>query len=164
MIASLAALTVVVSALLLSGWAGSRAVADAGDAPQDGLVAERRFESAALGRTMPYVLYMPPGYASAGATERYPVLYLLHSRGDSHRSWADYGLRSGAARTLRLWIDIDSDDPWLPAAARFHAQLANDATYWRDHMTDYLTYYSSAFREQDIPDAAGSVQSSLSPA
>lgn len=260
----------------------------------------RTFYSAALDRTMPYSLYLPPGYTAAPATECYPVLYLLHGRGDSPRSWLEYGLhteadrliaagvippllivmpegeaafwvdhvddgprwgtyissdlvaeidgslrtapgrgaraiggismgghgalqlalrhsdtfsivgahsvalrtrdtapaflgaganfeardplslyaqRSEAARTLRIWIDIGADDPWLPAAARFHGQLTGDAIahqwtvsagghdahYWREHMADYLTYYGRALRD-DLPSAAGAARASLPPA
>src|SRR5439155_11145880 len=39
----------------------------------------RVFYTAALGRPMPYRVYLPPGYtAEAAAGRRYPVLYLLH--------------------------------------------------------------------------------------
>ena len=36
-------------------------------------------------RTIAYNVYLPAGYA--GSTKRYPVLYLLHGRGDSKSAW-----------------------------------------------------------------------------
>ncbi len=260
---------------------------------------QRTFYSAALDRTMPYSLYLPSGYAAAPATERYPVLYLLHGRGDSHQSWLEYGLHTEADRliaagvippllivmpegeagywsdhvgtgprwgtyvgvdlvaeidaslrtvrgrdgraiggismgghgalqlalrhpdtfsivgahsvalraqdiapaflgaaeafaerdpvalyarhhdvatSLQLWLDIGADDPWLPATARFHSQLightiahrwtvwpgGHDATYWRAHMPDYLTYYGLALMTP--PPAVAVPASSMPPA
>ncbi|WP_405149152.1 alpha/beta hydrolase-fold protein [Sphaerisporangium sp. NBC_01403] len=41
--------------------------------------------SAALGEPVAYNVYLPDGYARGG--QRYPVLYLLHGRGDSLQSW-----------------------------------------------------------------------------
>lgn len=60
--------------------------------PSPGRVEQRTFYSAALGRTMPYSLYLPPGYSAAPRAARYPVVYLLHGRGDSHTSWLGYGV------------------------------------------------------------------------
>lgn len=50
-------------------------------------IQERTFTSAALGRTMPYTLLLPAGYA-ADAGARYPVLYLLHGAWSNHTEWA----------------------------------------------------------------------------
>ncbi|NWG18175.1 MAG: esterase family protein [Chloroflexi bacterium] len=44
------------------------------------------FESPTLGRTYDYYLYLPAGY-EADADRRYPVLYLLHGRGDDYYAW-----------------------------------------------------------------------------
>ncbi|MEV0270661.1 alpha/beta hydrolase-fold protein [Hamadaea sp. NPDC050747] len=41
--------------------------------------------SAALGEDIHYTAYLPDGYASG--TDRYPVLYLLHGRGDTMAAW-----------------------------------------------------------------------------
>src|SRR4051794_7926485 len=51
--------------------------------PAPHTVHERTFASAALGRTMPYTLLLPAGYA-ADAAARYPVLYLLHGAWSNH--------------------------------------------------------------------------------
>lgn len=51
-----------------------------------GTIASRSFASAILAHELTYHLYLPPGYDAAGAT-RYPVLYLLHGRGDKMAAW-----------------------------------------------------------------------------
>ncbi len=45
--------------------------------------------SKALGRTMPFLAYVPDGYESGRL--RYPVLYLLHGAGGTERAWLDLG-------------------------------------------------------------------------
>ncbi|SNT39256.1 Enterochelin esterase [Asanoa hainanensis] len=42
--------------------------------------------SPALGGSIDYTVYLPYGYDAAAAT-RYPVLYLLHGRGDTMQAW-----------------------------------------------------------------------------
>lgn len=42
--------------------------------------------SRSLGKEIAYQLYLPPGFAAA-ATARYPVVYLLHGRGDKMTAW-----------------------------------------------------------------------------
>jgi len=51
-----------------------------------GTIESRSFASAALRHELSYHLYLPPGYDSAAAT-RYPVIYLLHGRGDKMAAW-----------------------------------------------------------------------------
>ena len=45
--------------------------------------------SKALGRAMPYEIYLPDGYESG--RQHYPVLYLLHGAGGDERSWSERG-------------------------------------------------------------------------
>lgn len=52
----------------------------------EGALEEHSFTSAVLGREQRYAVYLPAGYAESGW--RYPVLYLLHGRGDNLASWA----------------------------------------------------------------------------
>ena len=56
----------------------------------DGSAYERTLYSPALGRSMPYYLYLPPGYEESG--KRYPVLYMLHGLGGHREEWIVYGL------------------------------------------------------------------------
>lgn len=43
----------------------------------------RSYQSAAMKTKVGYNIYLPPGYADAGNTHRYPVIYWLHGRGCS---------------------------------------------------------------------------------
>jgi enterochelin esterase-like enzyme len=45
--------------------------------------------SQALGRSMPYLVYLPDGYRTG--QQRYPVLYLLHGAGGDEHAWAALG-------------------------------------------------------------------------
>ncbi|MFN8558355.1 MAG: alpha/beta hydrolase-fold protein [Dehalococcoidia bacterium] len=47
--------------------------------------------SEAVGRTLPYLAYLPPGY-DADPSRRYPVLYLLHGLGASYTQWQQCGV------------------------------------------------------------------------
>ncbi len=61
---------------------------------------ERRFWSKALGREMPYSVYLPPGYDPT-SSRRYPVLYMLHGLGGNHLDeWPGYGLLDAAAALI----------------------------------------------------------------
>lgn len=55
--------------------------------------------SVALGRDLPYEVYLPPGYADS--SRRYPTLYLLHGMNGSCESWASIGLAPAADRLIR---------------------------------------------------------------
>jgi enterochelin esterase-like enzyme len=55
-----------------------------------GRVELRRFPSAAMGRTRPFAVYLPPGYG-AGGSRRYPVVYLLHGDPGGYRDWLHLG-------------------------------------------------------------------------
>jgi enterochelin esterase family protein len=48
------------------------------------------YRSALLKETRPIWIYTPPGY-SAGTTDRYPVLFLLHGSGDLEAGWTEDG-------------------------------------------------------------------------
>lgn len=87
-----------------------------------GRVEERTFLSLALGRTMAYSVYLPPGYSTLHG-ERYPVLYLLHGRGDSRLTWGELGLRADADRLIVTG-----------ALAPFIIVMPDgESGYWMDH-------------------------------
>src|SRR6266496_4529530 len=50
-----------------------------------GTITTATFHSATLGEDVAYNVYLPAGYASTA--KRYPVIYLLHGRGDSMSAW-----------------------------------------------------------------------------
>lgn len=55
------------------------------DAPR-GQTTAASFESQTLGRAYDYYVYLPAGYDEQ-SDQRYPVLYLLHGRGDDYFAW-----------------------------------------------------------------------------
>ena len=87
-----------------------------------GQIQERSFASAALGRTMPYLVYLPPGY-DAELNEQYPVVYMLHGMGGSYTTWRDYGLLAAADRLIRAG-EIPPLIIVLPEG---------ESAYWVDH-------------------------------
>ena len=93
------------------------------DAPLAALSSVERhtFTSAALGQTMPYYAYLPPGYGESG--RRYPVLYLLHGMGGSYEEWRSLGAFDAADRMIRAG-EIDPVVIVLPQG---------DRAYWVDH-------------------------------
>ena len=50
-----------------------------------GTITQAEFDSETLGRPYQYNIYLPPGYDAS--SEIYPVIYLLHGRGDSMAGW-----------------------------------------------------------------------------
>src|SRR6266568_1305005 len=100
-------------------------------------VRELTFSSAALARTMPYSVYLPPDYATSA--KRYPVLYMLHGMSGTNVEWQSYGLFDRAdamirAGTLQPLIIV------LPQG---------DTAYWVDHaVTDKLAW--GRYMAQDV--------------
>lgn len=84
-------------------------------------VERHTFASTALGRTMPYYAYLPPGYEESG--RRYPVLYMLHGMGGSYEEWRSFGIFDAADRMIRSG-EIEPVVIVLPQG---------DRAYWVDH-------------------------------
>ncbi|MBP7141140.1 MAG: esterase family protein [Opitutaceae bacterium] len=68
--------------LILSGQTGLIAA--------KGTITSHSTASVALGHPIDYLVYRPPDYVADGSV-RYPVLYLLHGRGDKMEAWATVG-------------------------------------------------------------------------
>src|SRR5881628_2559959 len=88
--------------------------------PSQARIEERSFRSPTLDRTMPYFIYVPPGYDSSG--QRYPTLYMLHGLGGSNTEWKGYNLL-GAADDL---IKAGTIPPMLIVLPQ------GDQSYWFD--------------------------------
>lgn len=63
-----------------------------------------------------YAVYLPPGYETS--TRHYPVLYLLHGKGDDHTAWIQFGevqhiadeaIRSGKATPMIIVMPNGND-------------------------------------------------------
>lgn len=70
---------------------GTPSAAPAALPASGGYLQDAEFFSAALGRTMPYGIYLPPSYDST-PNRHYPVLYMLHGAGGHYSEWVAYGL------------------------------------------------------------------------
>ncbi|HZP95568.1 MAG TPA: OpgC domain-containing protein [Candidatus Limnocylindria bacterium] len=103
------------------------AVAAAED-PGPGRVEQGVFYSAALKRTMSYLIYLPPAYEASTAT-RFPTLYMLHGGSGLDTEWVDYGLLSAADALMR----DGTVDPFIIVLPQ------GDQEYWVDHVVDAST-------------------------
>ena len=114
-----------------------------GSAVAPGSITSASFHSAVLNEDIAYNVYLPAGYE--GSAERYPVLYLLHGRGDSATSSSPRSTRS--ARTDRPKRRRPGSKPWAPHAldsARARMALSRDA----------VNVLSNPFQHRDSRDPA----------
>jgi enterochelin esterase-like enzyme len=97
---------------------------------------DRAFFSQTLGREMPYRVYLPPGYGAASrASQRYPVIYLLHGMSGRYDEWSGYGVETAANELLAdgkfvhaiivapqgglgYWMNQEGGTPWADYVAR----------------------------------------------
>ncbi|MFI9644027.1 alpha/beta hydrolase-fold protein [Micromonospora sp. NPDC051925] len=78
----------LVALLLAVGLTGALPGGAAAEQKPGGTLTTATSPSAALGTPIDYTVYLPDGYtAKRNATTRYPVLYLLHGRGDTMQAW-----------------------------------------------------------------------------
>jgi enterochelin esterase-like enzyme len=132
--------TLALLCLLATGAAGPAA-------EPAGTIGSRSFASVTLAHELTYHLYLPPGYDPAAAT-RYPVLYLLHGRGDKMAAWTtikpelDRLINAGrippviaimpdapASRRAGYYIDsrfTGSEQPKLPAGEPIESAFTKD--------------------------------------
>jgi enterochelin esterase-like enzyme len=96
--------------------------------PGPGRVEQGSFYSAALKRTMSYLVYLPPTY-DASTTTRFPTLYMLHGGSGLNTEWVDYGLLSAADELMRS----GAIEPFVIVLPQ------GDQEYWVDHVVDPAT-------------------------
>jgi len=91
-----------------------------GSAVAAGEITSASFRSATLNESVAYNVYLPAGYASSAKS--YPVLYLLHGRGDTMSAWTqmkgalDELIASGE---IPPTIAIMPDAPWSSRASYY---------------------------------------------
>lgn len=100
-----------------------------------GHLLRRTFHSSALGREMPYVIYLPPSYKYRG-DRRYPVLYLQGGLMDGCQDWsikgnlehvADHLIRSGEIGEMVIVCNEKDDACFQPRDwERYASYLADD--------------------------------------
>ena len=134
---ALVALGVFATAYAVFGLEGPSAPVSASiEQPPASRVEVRTLSSTALGRDMPYKVFLPPGYDATSST-RYPVLYMLHGLGGSYAEWEGLGLFETATDLMQrgqiepmiivtpegergYWVDHTGNGP------RFGTYIARD--------------------------------------
>ena len=110
--------------VLIWVWIGWSVMAQA-----EGTVTQADFFSDTLNRTYQYTVYLPAGYADS--TQAYPVIYLLHGRGDTMSAWLN--VREAlddliAEGTIPPVIAVLPD---IPASERGHYYVDSQYTGFR---------------------------------
>ncbi|GAA0941717.1 hypothetical protein GCM10009554_33590 [Kribbella koreensis] len=108
------------AALLVNFLLPSAGPATPAKAPEPGTITATSFRSATLGEDLAYNVYLPAGYAASTAS--YPVLYLLHGRGDSMAAWTQLKGRLDAmiaAGDIPPTIAVMPDAPWSSRASYY---------------------------------------------
>jgi enterochelin esterase-like enzyme len=85
---------------------------------EPGVIKSASVRSATLGEDINYNVYLPAGYDAS--TRRYPVIYLLHGRGDSMSAWTQVKSRLDeliGAGEIPPTIAIMPDAPWSSRAS-----------------------------------------------
>ncbi|MEW5719654.1 MAG: alpha/beta hydrolase-fold protein, partial [Chloroflexota bacterium] len=107
------------------------------------------FHSPLIGKEMPILIYLPPGYYDSA--RRYPVLYMLSGYAGDYREWATYGLcrvldtliRGGAVPPMILVMPEGERSWWFN-----HAPVpGSDAKPWGDYVwRDVVEYVDANYR------------------
>ena len=123
------------------------AVAAPPPATSGGYLRDGAFFSAALGRTMPYGIYLPPTYDS-DPTRRYPVAYMLHGAGGHYSEWVAYGLPESAEDLI--WNgEVQPMIIVMPQGDQsyFVNHVGTDETRWGDYIAfDLVAYIDATYR------------------
>ena len=87
-----------------------------------GRTESRSFFSPILGRQMPFIVHLPPGYDTE-LNRRYPVLYMLHGLSGTDEEWTWYQLFDTADAMIRQ----EEIEPLILVLPQ------GDDSYWVDH-------------------------------
>jgi enterochelin esterase-like enzyme len=97
-----------------------------------GTFRQQAFYSPSVDMEMPYFVYLPPDYDTAG--RRYPVLYMLHGIAASYEEWLAYGFVDAVDRMMYA-LEIQPMIVVFPQG---------DYAYWVNHggprWGDYIAY------------------------
>ncbi len=99
-----------------------------------------QFHSTTMGEDISYNVYLPAGYSSTA--KRYPVIYLLHGRGDSMSAWTQVKGKLDemiAAGTIPATIAIMPDAPWSSRASYYVDSAYSGADPGRPVETAFTT-------------------------
>ena len=131
----------VALALLFLVFASSADRASSG--PIEGqLLKAQSVASPTLGRPIPYVVYVPAA-AAADPNRRFPVLYLLHGKGDDETAWMNFG---DVGATLDRKIAVGDIQPMIVVMPS-----ARNSWYVDDTRPDAFGRYATAFVQDLLP-------------
>lgn len=118
----------------------------------EGSLHERWFYSPQLDRDMPYYIYLPPDYGTAG--RRYPVLYMLHGGGGHREEWVAYNLIDTADEQIRTG-HIAPMIIVLPQGDRsYWINHADNGPRWGDYVArDLVRHIDNTYRTLRSPSA-----------
>ena len=112
-----------------------------------GYLKDGAFYSDALGRTMPYGIYLPPTYDSDPG-RHYPVAYMLHGAGGHYSEWVAYGLPESAEDLIwngeiqPLIIVMPQGDQ-----SYFINHVGTDEARWGDYIAfDLVAHIDATYR------------------
>jgi len=121
-----------------------------------GSVIEQHFISSTLGGIdRRLMIYTPPGYDKGKGT--YPVLYLMHGRGDSETSWLTAGraneildnlIAEGKAKPMIVVMPAG----WTPNAFQVMTSDPNKEPFVKEMMTDIIPFVQRSFRTIETPE------------
>jgi len=136
-----AAALVALTGVVFSDGGGGGPAWTASEVPTPGpsapTIQELTFWSDALGKEMPFTVYLPQGYGSS-PDGRYPVLYMLHGLGGDQGQWARQGLFTAASDLIQR----DEIPPLIIVTPE------GERGYWVDHANSGPRY--GAYVTQDL--------------
>jgi endo-1,4-beta-xylanase len=140
-------------ARLVAARASESLAGDAAPTPErreSGVVVDRSLFSEALGREMPYRIYLPPGYTDAASdtpgARRYPVIYLLHGLGASFKQFDNIGLIDELDR-LASGSDQDFIAVMPAGKVGYWVNHADGGPRWGDYVArDIVRHVDSTYR------------------
>ena len=125
--------------------------AAAANPPDAGNVTASAFRSPALGADLAYLVYLPAAYAASPAS-RFPVIYLLHGRGDSMEAWRTIQTdldRMIAARQIPAIIAVLPDAPSNQRAGYYiDSRFAGGQRVETAFTTDLVRHVDATYRTQ----------------
>ena len=118
----------------------------------EGTLVERLFYSPALGRTMPYDIYLPPGYEKSD--RRYPVLYVLHGGGGHRDEWPGYGFIDVADKEIREGRMQPMIIAFPQGDTGYWTDNADGAPRWGEYLwRDVVGHVDAAYRTLAAPES-----------
>ena len=134
----------------------------AGGADAGELRTDLQMPSAALGRPLPYNIYLPE---SVGPEARYPVVYLLHGYGASHHEWVRRGKIAEALDRMIAAGEIAPVIAVMPGAGKSwyvdSARFGGPGDYETAITRDLVEGIDAAYPTRSEPGARGIAGSSM---